>query len=76
MSTRRTSFWRCEMRGLVGGLERLDDLLVVVEHVPDPLRRVDEVVEVQLEVLGKEPLDVPLEQPQRRPLRLDDLAVS
>src|SRR5207302_5605688 len=43
--------------------------------IPDPLARVDEVVEVELEVLGQEALDVPLEQAQRGPLRLDDLAV-
>ena len=29
----------------------LDDLLVVVEEVPDPLARVDDVVEVELELL-------------------------
>src|SRR5262245_3412714 len=33
---------------LVRALERLDDLLVVVEQVPDPLARVDDVVEVEL----------------------------
>ena len=53
---------------LVRVLERLDDLLVVVEQVPDALGGVDEVVEVELEVLGKEALDVALEQPQRRAL--------
>ena len=47
---------------LVRVLERLDDLLVVVELVPDPLGRVDDVVEVQLELLRQEPLDVALEQ--------------
>ena len=47
---------------LVRVLERLDDLLVVVEQVPDPLARVDDVVEVELELLGQEPLDVALEQ--------------
>ena len=57
-------------RRLVGRLQRLDDLLVVVEDVPDPLGGVDEVVEVELEVLGQEPLDVALEQAQRRALRL------
>ena len=38
--------------GLVRVLERLDDLLVVVEQVPDPLGGVDDVVEVELELLG------------------------
>jgi hypothetical protein len=46
-------------------LEPLDDLLVVVEEVPDPLAGIDDVVEVELELLGQEPLDVSLEQPQR-----------
>ena len=36
---------------LVRVLERLDDLLVVVEGVPDLLRRVDQVVVVDLQVL-------------------------
>ena len=61
---------------LVGALERLDDLFVVVEEVPDALRRVDEVVEVELELLGQEPLDVAFEQAQRGALRLDDLPVG
>ena len=60
---------------LVRVLERLDDLLVVVEQVPDALGGVDDVVEVELELLGKEALDVALEHAQRRALRLDDLAV-
>src|SRR5439155_15050056 len=63
-------------RGLVRVLERLDDLLVVVEDVPDALGRVDDVVEVELELLRQEPLDVALEQPQGRSLGLDDLAVA
>ena len=42
---------------LVRVLERLDDLLVVVEEVPDPLGRVDDVVEVELELLRQEALD-------------------
>ena len=61
---------------LVRALERLDDLLVVVEQVPDALGGVDEVVEVELELLRQEALDVALEQAQRRTLRLDDLAVG
>ena len=76
VSIRRTSFWRCVDHGLVRVLERLDDLLVVVEDVPDALGRVDDVVEVELELLRQEPLDVALEQPQGRALRLDDLAVA
>src|SRR5215211_1882588 len=61
---------------LVRVLERLDDLLVIVEQVPDPLGRVDDVVEVELQLLRQEPLDVALEQAQRRALGLDDLAVG
>src|SRR5215210_5138074 len=61
--------------GLVRVLERLDDLLVVVEHVPDALGRVDEVVEVEIELLGQEAGRVPLEHAQRGALGLDDLAV-
>src|SRR5207249_7421535 len=53
---------------LVRVLERLHHFLVVVEQVPDALGRVDEVIEVELEVLRKEALDVPLEQSQRRTL--------
>jgi hypothetical protein len=45
---------------LVRILERLDDFLVVVEQIPDALARVDDVVEVELEVLGQEALDLPL----------------
>ena len=60
---------------LVRVLERLDDLLVVVEEVPDALGRVDDVVEVELEVIGEEALCVALEQAQGRALGLDDLAV-
>src|SRR5207244_190848 len=61
---------------LVRVLERLHDLLVIVEQVPDPLGGVDDVVEVELELLRHQPLDLPLELPERRPLRLDDLAVG
>jgi len=60
---------------LVRVLERLDDLLVVVEEVPDALGCVDDVVEVELEVLGEEALGVALEQAQGRTLGLDDLAI-
>ena len=38
---------------LVRVLERLHDLLVVLEHVPDALGGVDDVVEVDLELLGE-----------------------
>ena len=41
---------------LVRLLEPLDDLLVVVEQVPDPLGGVDDVVEVEVELLGQEAL--------------------
>ena len=51
---------------LVRVLERLDDLLVVVEQVPDALARVDDVVEVELELLRQEPLDAALELAQGR----------
>ena len=61
---------------LVRRLEPLDDLLVVVEQVPDPLGGVDDVVEVEVELLGQEPLDAALEHAQRRSLRLDDLPVA
>ena len=43
--------------------------------VPDPLGGVVEVVEVGLELLRKEPRHPPLENAQRRALRLHDLAV-
>ena len=58
----------------VGDLERLDDLLVVLEHVPDALGGVDDVVEVDLEVLGEVALLGPLEVAQHGALRPDDLA--
>ena len=64
----------CEHR-LVRRLEPVDDLLVVVEEVPDPFGGVDDVVKVVLEVLGQEPLDAPLEDAQGRSLGLDDLAL-
>ena len=49
---------------LVRRLEPLDDLLEVVEEVPDPLGGVDDVVEVELELLGEEVLDASLEDAQ------------
>ena len=66
VSTRRTSFWRCEITDSFVRLEPFDDLLVVVQEVPDPLGAVDDVVEVEVELLGQEPLDPALEQAQRR----------
>ena len=73
---RRMSFWRWLMTDSFVSSSASIDLLVVVEQVPDALGGVDDVVEVLLELLGQEPLDVPLEQPQRRALRLDDLPVA
>src|SRR5581483_5167587 len=61
---------------LVRVLERLDDLLVVVEDVPDALGGVDDVVEVEVELLRQEPLEPALERAQGRALRLDDLPVA
>src|SRR5581483_5903058 len=61
---------------LVRRLERLDHFLVVVEHVPDALGAVDDVLEVELEVLRQEALDLALEQTERRAFRLHDLAVA
>ena len=58
---------------LVGRLERLDDLLVVLEHVPGALGRVVDVVEVDLEVVGDVALGR-LEVLQRRALRAHDAA--
>src|SRR3954447_164610 len=59
---------------LVRVLERLHHFLVVLEHVPDPLRRVDDVVEVDLEVVRHVALLRPLEVAQHRAARPDDLA--
>jgi hypothetical protein len=61
---------------LVRLLEALDDLLVVVEEVPDPLGRIDDVVEVEVELLGEVALHAAVEDAERRALRLDDLAVG
>ena len=61
-------------RRLVRRLERLHDLLVVLEHVPDPLGGVDDVVEVDVEVVGDVALLVALEVRERGALRADDLA--
>ena len=71
------SLTRWEMYGLVRLLERLDDLLVVLEHVPDALVGVADVVEVDLELaaLGREErlLEL-LEVAEHGPLRADHLA--
>ena len=61
-------------RRLVRGLERLHDLLVVLEHVPDALGRVDDVVEVDVEIVRDVALLGALEVAQRGALRPDDLA--
>ncbi len=61
---------------LVRVLECLDHFLVIVEQVPDALARVHDVVEIELELFGEEPLDAPLELPEGRPLRADDLPVG
>src|SRR5215211_4812301 len=60
--------------GLVRVLERLDDLLEVLEHVPDALGGVDDVVEVDLEVLGEVALLCALQIAQHGSLRTDHLA--
>ncbi len=66
------------MHRLVRVLERLDDLLVVLEHVPDPLVRVADVVEVDLELLAlgrsQEALLGVLEVAKDGALRADHLA--
>ena len=61
-------------RRLVGRLEALDDLLVVLEHVPHALGRVVDVVEVDVEVLGDVARLGALEVAERRALRPHDLA--
>src|SRR5262249_52739999 len=48
----------------------------VVEDVPDPLRRVDDVVEVEVELLRQEAAEAALEDAEGRALRLDDLPVA
>ena len=58
---------------LVRRLQALDDLLEVLEHVPDALRRVVDVVEVDVQALGDVALRA-LEVLQRHALRADDLA--
>src|SRR4051812_49255731 len=60
--------------GLVRLLERFHDLLVVLEHVPDALGGVDDVVEVDVEVVRDVARLGALEIAERRPLRADDLA--
>ena len=61
-------------RRLVRGLERLHDLLEVLQHVPHALGGVDDVVEVDVEVVGDVALLVALEVAERRALRADHLA--
>ena len=62
--------------GLVRRLEGLDDLLVVLERVPDPLGGVGDVVEVDLELFREVALLGPLEVAEHRALGPDDLAGS
>ena len=70
------SFWRCEITDSFVCSSALDDLLVVVEQVPDPLGGVDDVVEVELELLGQEALRRCRSSTRRvGALGLDDLAV-
>src|SRR5918997_642935 len=59
---------------LVGVLERLHDLLEVLEHVPDPLPRIVDVVEVDVEVVGDVAGLVALQVAEGGALRADDLA--
>src|SRR3954469_10279295 len=59
---------------LVGVFERLHDFLVVLEHVPDALGGVADVVEVDLELVADELLLRALQVGQHRALRADDLA--
>ena len=60
--------------GLVRGLERLDDLLVVLERVPGALGRVGDVVEVDLQLFLEVPLLGPLEIAEHGALGPHDLA--
>src|SRR5436190_7029773 len=63
--------------GLVRVLQPLDDLLVVLEHVPDPLVRVGDVVEVDLELAARrreKALPRVLEIAEHRALGADHLA--
>src|SRR3954469_8924656 len=61
-------------RRLVRRLEALDDLLVVLEQVPHALGRVDDVLEVDVEVLGDVARLVALEVAEGGALRAHDLA--
>src|SRR6188474_544382 len=59
---------------LVRRLEPFDDLLVVLERVPDPLRGIRDVIEVDLELFLEVALLGPLEVTEHRALGTDDLA--
>jgi hypothetical protein len=59
---------------LVRVLQGLDDLLVVLEDVPDALGGIDDVVEIDLHVVGQIALLGALEVAQHRALRPDHLA--
>src|SRR5690606_8239513 len=57
---------------LVRALEPDDDLEEVFEDVPDPLGRIGQIVEVDVEVLGQIALLGPLERTKDGALRADD----
>ena len=57
---------------LVRGFERLDDFLVVLERVPDPLGGIGDVIEVDVEFVLQVALLGPLQVAQHRPLGSDD----
>src|SRR5436190_3531095 len=59
---------------LVGVLERLGGLLVALEHLPDALGRVVDVVEVEVEVVRDVARLGALQVTDHRALRADDLA--
>ena len=69
VSTRRIVVDAVRDHGLVRVLERLHDLLVVLEHVPDPLGGVHDVVEVDLQLLAHVALLRALEVAQHGALR-------
>ncbi len=57
---------------LVRALETLDDLLEVLEHVPDALGGIGQVVEVDVEILGQIALLGALQGAEHGALRADD----
>ena len=74
VSTRRPSFSRCERTDSFVLSSPSDDLLEVLEHVPDPLGGVGQVVEVDLELLAHVALLGALERAEDGALRPDDRA--